>query len=99
MQKRFMLRLNLARSIANIPFVINSGYRTPEHNKREGGTPDSSHIKGYAADIKVTDSRSRAIILDALFKAGFDRIGINFEKGFIHVDSDPNKPPNVVWGY
>ena len=30
---------------------INSGYRTPEHNKEVGGSPTSQHCKGEAADI------------------------------------------------
>ena len=30
---------------------INSGYRTPEHNRRIGGSPTSDHTKGCAADI------------------------------------------------
>ena len=30
---------------------INSGYRTPEHNKRVGGSPTSQHITGQAVDI------------------------------------------------
>ena len=30
---------------------INSGYRSPEHNKRVGGSPTSQHCKGEAADI------------------------------------------------
>jgi len=30
---------------------INSGYRTPEHNRKVGGSPTSDHIKGCAADI------------------------------------------------
>jgi zinc D-Ala-D-Ala carboxypeptidase len=30
---------------------VNSGYRTPEHNKKVGGSPTSQHCKGEAADI------------------------------------------------
>ena len=30
---------------------INSGYRTPEHNRQVGGSTTSDHIKGCAADI------------------------------------------------
>lgn len=30
---------------------INSGYRTPEHNRQIGGSPTSQHIKGEAVDI------------------------------------------------
>ena len=30
---------------------INSGYRSPEHNRRVGGSSTSQHCKGEAADI------------------------------------------------
>lgn len=30
---------------------INSGYRTPAHNKEVGGSPTSQHITGQAVDI------------------------------------------------
>ena len=33
------------------PININSGYRTPSHNKAVGGSSSSKHCKGLAADI------------------------------------------------
>ncbi len=36
-----------------VPIVINSGFRSPEVNKRVGGSPTSNHLTGCAADIKV----------------------------------------------
>jgi uncharacterized protein YcbK (DUF882 family) len=73
-------KLNVARSMANRPFKITSGYRTRDHNKLVGGKPESSHVHGLAADIAVTTSRDRYFVLKSLLKAGFDRIGIG--KGF-----------------
>ena len=35
------------------PIVINSGYRSPELNKKVGGSPTSNHLTGCAVDIKV----------------------------------------------
>ena len=35
------------------PIIINSGFRSPEVNKRVGGSPTSNHLTGCAADIKV----------------------------------------------
>ena len=34
------------------PITINSGYRTPEHNREVGGSPTSLHTQGLAVDIK-----------------------------------------------
>ena len=35
------------------PVVITSGYRTPAHNAKAGGTRFSQHLYGRAADIRV----------------------------------------------
>ena len=86
-----------ARDISNIPFIVNSGYRTEKRNKKVGGKIDSSHLFGFAVDIKCVGSRSRSIMIDSLIKAGFNRIGIG--KGFIHADNDPDKYRNVIWLY
>ena len=34
------------------PIVINSGYRSPELNKKVGGSPTSNHLTGCAVDIR-----------------------------------------------
>ena len=35
------------------PLVINSGYRSPEVNKKAGGSSTSNHLTGCAVDIRV----------------------------------------------
>ena len=35
------------------PIIINSGYRSPELNKKVGGSPTSNHLTGCAVDIRV----------------------------------------------
>jgi len=93
----FVFRLALARAEANAPFIINSGWRCVVHNREVGGTVDSSHKIGYAADIRVLDPNLRFRVIRALILAGFNRIGVR--KDFIHVDADPDKPQNVIWMY
>lgn len=93
----FLAKLDEAREIADIPFKINSAFRTPEHNAKIGGKPNSSHLRGLAVDIRAADSRTRFIILNALIKVGFSRIGI--AKTFIHVDLSEDKAQKVVWVY
>lgn len=95
MDYKFVKKLDLAREIAATPFVINSGYRTPEHNERVGGVADSSHTRGYAADIACAGSFQRWKIVSALIRAGIKRIGIG--ETFIHADDDPDKPSGVIW--
>ena len=95
MDETFLSMIDEARTLANIPFKINSGYRTEKHNKKVGGVKGSSHTRGFAADIKCVDANSRFIILEALISVGFNRIGIY--KRFIHCDIDNDKPRNVIW--
>ena len=97
MNQEFLLKLDEAREKADIPFVINSAYRTPEHNAKIGGKPNSSHLKGLAVDISVTNSTQRFIVLKALIQVGFHRIGV--AKTFIHVDDDKDKSQQVIWTY
>lgn len=92
-----VMRLDQARAIAQIPFVITSGLRSDEHNARVGGSPGSSHLTGNAVDIRCESSKHRSLIVSALIKAGFDRIGIG--SSFVHVDNDRSKPSNVMWLY
>ena len=51
-----------------MPLVINSGYRSPEVNKRAGGSATSNHLTGCAVDIHVSGFeqaiRYAAILLD-----------------------------------
>lgn len=93
----FLAKLDKAREYANIPFIINSAYRTKEHNAKIGGVANSSHLKGLAVDISINSSRERFIVLKALILVGFNRIGV--AKTFIHVDDDKEKTNNVIWTY
>ncbi len=99
MDENFLIKLDRARDIAGIPFKINSGYRCPEHNKKVGGVPNSSHtnIPCNAADIAVRDGVSRFTIINALLEAGFTRIGIG--KNFVHCDTDKLKTQRICWTY
>ena len=97
MDSNFLKLLDEAREVAEIPFVINSAWRSEDKNREVGGSPNSSHLKGLAVDIHVSDSRSRFIILEALMSVGFNRIGI--ADTFIHVDLSVDKSQRVIWTY
>jgi uncharacterized protein YcbK (DUF882 family) len=104
MDPDFLAILDEARDCAGIPFIISrgGGFRTVAYNRQliKDGYPasrKSSHLLGLAADIYVTDSQARFVILDALQECGITRLGIS--PTFIHCDIDPNKPQHRIWVY
>ncbi len=97
MNEGHMIQLDQARDLAGVPFRINSGFRCDKHNLEVGGKVGSSHVKGFASDIRADNSADRFLILRALIVVGFRRIGI--AKTFIHVDNDPDKDQHVAWLY
>ena len=102
MQYQFICLLDDARSLAGVPFIITSGYRTEEYNQSlidQGykASPNSSHCKGIAVDIETKTSEDRYKIIESLIKVNIKRIGIG--KGFIHCDIDFTKDQNLIWTY
>lgn len=71
MKIRFLQMLDEAREQAGIPFIVNSGYRTPAHNAAVGGVPNSAHLHGWAADISARTPAQKTRILQAARAAGF----------------------------
>ena len=60
--------LEVLRERAGTPIRINSGYRSPQLNRKIGGAANSNHLTGCAADIRVENMeqliRYAAILLD-----------------------------------
>jgi hypothetical protein len=61
-------RYNAKYGVGEEPIRINSGYRSPQLNKKIGGVATSNHLTGCAADIRVLGMeqliRYAAILLD-----------------------------------
>ena len=96
MTRDFLKKLDKARELSGCSYVISSGFRSEETNKSVGGVPNSSHLKGCAADIVCKDSATRQKIVNGLILAGFTRIGI--ADTFIHCDTDKDKN-DAIWLY
>ena len=95
MNEEFLLKLDRARAIAKIPFIVTSGYRCEKHNRAIGSLDTSSHLKGRAADIACTSDRNRYLILVAAIASGIKRIGVY--KTFLHLDYDRKKTSRMIW--
>jgi zinc D-Ala-D-Ala carboxypeptidase len=101
----FMRKLQSARRVAGIPFIINRGVSCPEHNKAVGGSEKSAHVpehmpddQGHAVDIAVNASRQRYLIIRSALTVGINRIGVY--KGFIHLDDADAvdaKSRDLIW--
>jgi uncharacterized protein YcbK (DUF882 family) len=94
MNPNFMDYLDIARGLADMPFIITSGYRCPVHNAAVRGDPDN-HPKGVAADIACTTGPQRLKMVRALLTAGFHRIGLG--PTFVHVDMALGKPDSMFY--
>ena len=99
---RLMDYLDLIREAYGEPIRVSSGYRSPQLNSLVGGSPQSQHKQGLAADLVVPD-------LDRLFGVirklgGFDQLIDERPKGrgrWVHVSIAPEggKPRGKVMRY
>ncbi|MDR7856289.1 D-Ala-D-Ala carboxypeptidase family metallohydrolase [Tissierella sp.] len=85
-------KLQQLRDRLGLPTIINSAYRTLEHNKKVKGSTNSQHLLGKAVDISITNQKlDIETIRDIADAIGFTGIGIY--DTFIHLDvrEIPNK--------
>ena len=85
-----LVTLNQAfRDRVGIPYTPNSAYRTPERNKRVGGSPKSQHLTGKAIDIPLLKGYTIEEMAGIAEELGFTGIGLY--RNFIHVDTREEK--------
>lgn len=83
-----LLILDEIRERFGKPVIVNSGYRSPEHNARVGGVPNSFHIQGMAADIRPEDLKDLPKLY-AIANEVNSTGGVGKYKTFVHVDVGP----------
>ena len=97
MNEYLIKTLDKIRDEYGYPIKVTSGYRTPEHNARVGGEPNSEHMRGMAVDIEAPTSQARYALKRLAYKFGIQRIGNG--KDFIHLGVSVSLPQNVEWNY
>lgn len=79
----------IRKELGDRPITINSGYRSPEHNKAVGGSNNSYHLRGLAADIVVqglTPNDVHTAILNLMEAEQIKKGGLSEYATFVHYD-------------
>ena len=87
--KKLAKALQVLRDNVGKPITINSGYRSPEHNKKSKGKPKSKHLLGIAADIVVEDYTPKEVyeLIELLTEKGeLPKGGLKAYDTFTHYD-------------
>lgn len=95
MSHEFIHLLDELRELCGFPLAINSGYRSPLHSIERAKSRPGTHTEGIAADLAMTSSSQRHILIGHAYDLGFSGIGV--AKTFIHVDTRDTTP--VMWVY
>jgi zinc D-Ala-D-Ala carboxypeptidase len=87
------------------PLIINSGYRSPEHNRQVADTGDAGpHTTARAVDVRIYGGYAHELLALAL-SLGFTGIGVQqkgaIESRYLHLDilRAPDFPRPMIWTY
>lgn len=81
-----LVALEAVREHFEKPVFINCGTRCEKHNAEVGGEPDSRHIHGDAADIRIDGIPARVVTLFCDELIG-DAGGVGSYETFTHIDT------------
>lgn len=74
------------RRAVRVPVHVLSGCRCIAHNRAVGGARDSAHLSGIATDITVPGVPIRQVCRQAMRIPEFRGIGLDEQRGVLHVD-------------
>jgi hypothetical protein len=104
--REVLIRLDLARSVAGLPFILTSGCRCGVHNAFIKASKNSDHICDQVSglvtcgvDIRATNDRERFLIMRGAFAAGFDKIAPDYTRNFVHLGLSYRSDERVSWRY
>lgn len=75
----------IREDLYNRPLRIYSGYRCPELNKRVGGSTNSAHMSGLAADFICPGYGSNAMVAQTIAESGLEFDQLILEYGWVHI--------------
>ena len=81
--------VQIIRDYVGVPLTINSGYRSPAHNKSVGGVDNSYHVQGKASDLsssKITPKKLYDAILKLIADGKVYNGGVGIYNTFVHYD-------------
>jgi uncharacterized protein YcbK (DUF882 family) len=81
--------LQVLRDTLKKPVTINSGYRSPDYNKKVGGASKSQHLVAKAADIRVPGLLAIEVynvILRLIEQGKMHNGGLGLYDTFVHYD-------------
>jgi zinc D-Ala-D-Ala carboxypeptidase len=91
-----MDRLQALRDALGKPLIVNSAYRSPEHNRKVGGAKNSRHMQGDAFDISMSNHDPHRFE-QAARAAGFTGYGFYRASDFMHIDLGPVRDWGARW--
>ena len=97
MDAGFLDLLDRVREAAGIPLVLNSAYRSPAWELKQGRSGTGAHTLGVAVDICCNTYQNRFKIVRAALACGITRIGI--AKTYVHLDASKRHAQEVIWDY
>ena len=87
--RRLATALQIIRDELKRSITINSGYRSPEHNRKIGGASNSTHLTGMGADFVVSGIAPKqvATVIERLILEGkIPQGGLKAYNSWTHYD-------------
>lgn len=87
--KKLAWYLQVIRDYVGVPITVNSGYRSPAHNKAIRGSNGSKHMEGIAADLNpqgITPKQLYDAIEELTARGDLPEGGMKAYSTFVHWD-------------
>lgn len=88
--------LEQVRALFDAPIIISSGYRSEKVNQLIGGSPNSQHVQGLAADFTVIEVSPRDTVRRISNSTiAFDQLILEFDR-WVHLSVTCDTPRRQV---